>query len=106
MSSGTFPGQQTGGGEVRPRQRLAATVVVADDPLVARVLEAHAREDRRGALDLDDLGIDYLVLPWTSSAGTSDVFDGVGSLCQVRRGLEQERAARVALGGVRMGREQ
>ena len=33
-------------------------VVVADDPLVARVLEAHAREDFGGALDLDDLGGD------------------------------------------------
>ena len=27
-------------------------------------------------------------------------------VCQVRRGLEQERAAGVALGGVRMGRKQ
>ena len=27
-------------------------------------------------------------------------------VCQVRRGLEQERAARVALGGVRMRRKQ
>ena len=73
-------------------------VVVADHPLVARVLEAHTRENFGGASDFDDLCLDYLVL----LSQAPELWVRWVAL-QVCRGLEQERAARVALGGVRMG---
>ena len=63
-----------------------------DDPLVARVLETHARQDLRGALDLDDLGGDdgvrlaeapvfwvgpVRIIASTSTPSTRRLLDGV-----------------------------